>query len=373
MVHSVGRYVPRPDITIDSLKWISLFGGIFGLDHFTLRSPKTAIAKLLTLGGLGVWWFWDAMQLWTEPRRVVNYGLNGPLDWFTGVGQGLMTDQKTVYEQRTNFGLWSAAAVLGFTGLDYILVGRTGQGVRRLFLSALCKLALPNPFNPSFNFWTILGIFFLGPIAIGLLALWATNAYRAIFDLDKLFSPEKDGGMPVNDSISQILNYFDDFLPEDDTATRRAWEITSIPGAELAERFWIGHPSEPSLPPAPKASWFFAPFRVVYHVIVSIIMKTVELVTGARGAALASSVVGLPSIPTSPAAARAALSQKLHAAMPQIPAVPQIPALPILKGGARDEAPSTEGMLLGATLALLIGGGAMKFGIDHVLKASTGA
>ena len=48
----VGRRVPRPDIKIDTVKWISTFLGFLGIDHFYARSPTTGIAKLLTVGGM---------------------------------------------------------------------------------------------------------------------------------------------------------------------------------------------------------------------------------------------------------------------------------------------------------------------------------
>lgn len=38
---------------------LSLFLGAFGADRFYLGKTKTALAKLLTLGGLGFWWLFD--------------------------------------------------------------------------------------------------------------------------------------------------------------------------------------------------------------------------------------------------------------------------------------------------------------------------
>jgi TM2 domain-containing membrane protein YozV len=37
--------------------------GIFGVDRFYLGKTKSGIAKALTLGGLGLWWFFDFAAL----------------------------------------------------------------------------------------------------------------------------------------------------------------------------------------------------------------------------------------------------------------------------------------------------------------------
>ncbi|TCV96775.1 cytochrome c oxidase assembly factor Coa1 family protein [Biostraticola tofi] len=42
---------------------LAVFLGIFGIDRFYLGKTKTAILKLITLGGLGIWWFIDSALL----------------------------------------------------------------------------------------------------------------------------------------------------------------------------------------------------------------------------------------------------------------------------------------------------------------------
>ena len=42
---------------------LCFFGGVFGLHRFYLEKTKTAIAMLLTLGGLGVWYLYDLVLL----------------------------------------------------------------------------------------------------------------------------------------------------------------------------------------------------------------------------------------------------------------------------------------------------------------------
>ncbi len=42
---------------------LCIVGGVFGLHRFYVDKPRTAIAMLLTLGGLGVWWLYDLVLL----------------------------------------------------------------------------------------------------------------------------------------------------------------------------------------------------------------------------------------------------------------------------------------------------------------------
>lgn len=42
---------------------LSLFLGLIAADRFYLGKHKTGLLKLLTLGGLTIWWFIDAMLL----------------------------------------------------------------------------------------------------------------------------------------------------------------------------------------------------------------------------------------------------------------------------------------------------------------------
>lgn len=42
---------------------LCFFGGIFGLHRFYVDKPKTAIAMLLTFGGMGVWYLYDLVLI----------------------------------------------------------------------------------------------------------------------------------------------------------------------------------------------------------------------------------------------------------------------------------------------------------------------
>lgn len=42
---------------------LSFFGGIFGLHRFYVDKPRTAVAMLVTFGGLGVWYLYDLVLI----------------------------------------------------------------------------------------------------------------------------------------------------------------------------------------------------------------------------------------------------------------------------------------------------------------------
>jgi hypothetical protein len=42
---------------------LSVFGGFFGLHRFYVDKPRTAVAMILTMGGLGIWWLYDVVLL----------------------------------------------------------------------------------------------------------------------------------------------------------------------------------------------------------------------------------------------------------------------------------------------------------------------
>lgn len=42
---------------------LCFFGGIFGLHRFYVDKPKTAVAMILTFGGMGVWWLYDLVLI----------------------------------------------------------------------------------------------------------------------------------------------------------------------------------------------------------------------------------------------------------------------------------------------------------------------
>ena len=48
---------------------LSLFLGFFGADRFYIGRTRSAIVKLLTLGGFGIWWLSDIILIASDWRR----------------------------------------------------------------------------------------------------------------------------------------------------------------------------------------------------------------------------------------------------------------------------------------------------------------
>lgn len=115
----------NPDRDYDTAKALSIFGGLLGLDHFYLRSPTTAFAKIIVnCLTFGLWWVWDANQFAFEKEKVLNYGLNNIFDMGKGIGRGTLIDEKPEFLPKKDFGTFMILAIFfGFLGLDRMYLG----------------------------------------------------------------------------------------------------------------------------------------------------------------------------------------------------------------------------------------------------------
>lgn len=73
--------------------------GLVGLDHLFFHSPLTAFQKLLAnIFGLGIWYFYDLIQLFGDKDYVQKYGLSRPITGSTGLAyqsfQEIVTEDK---------------------------------------------------------------------------------------------------------------------------------------------------------------------------------------------------------------------------------------------------------------------------------------
>jgi len=58
--------LPEPEISKRSrlvALGLCFFGGIFGLHRFYVDKPKTAIAMIVTFGGMGIWYLYDLVLI----------------------------------------------------------------------------------------------------------------------------------------------------------------------------------------------------------------------------------------------------------------------------------------------------------------------
>ena len=115
----------NPDRDFETAKMLSTWGGLLALDHFYLRSPTTAFAKIIVnCLTFGLWWIWDANQFWFEKEHVLNYGLNYVLDYERGIGRGTMIDDKPEFVPKKDFLTFMLLAIFfGIFGLDRMYLG----------------------------------------------------------------------------------------------------------------------------------------------------------------------------------------------------------------------------------------------------------
>jgi hypothetical protein len=368
---------PRPDRTMSMLRFLSAvpFTGVLGIDHFYLRSPLTGIAKLLTLGGFGIWWLWDALQVHTESERVVKYGLSLPFDLKLGIGQGMIVEGPTHYEQRSAFSWWQVAALFGFTGADSFLMGKWGQGARKVveFIFLLVGIISvvsafhSNGISGLLTFGKIISILliiFFGMIVFG---NWGLSLKSIFSTPDDLFT----NGIRVPAETGEVLNSYTAILDKikwiigDGTViqVKKDMNYGTVDGEELKKRFSIERSEtlrqeEKSSPPpaedGEKQKWLWS-FLIWIGLLPLFFVQLLVFI--GKGIfyfffpmKAATDVLAGASV----AEAEAEAARRIAALHPQ-------------GGGARKTELSTEALVLGASVIAIIGGGALKAVVDNIV------
>jgi TM2 domain-containing membrane protein YozV len=167
-----------------TLRLLSIFGGLFGLDHFYLRSFKTGFLKLLSVFILpGVWWLWDICETAGYSKRLSVRGMRAPFSLFADIGSGTIqppSDQQTPNNAPPAFEPAKKSILvymfltlfLGFLGAHRVYAG---CGFRSWGMHMVGMLALAMPY--FYDVYTIL--FHQRDVML-----------RGV---PNLFSPERDG------------------------------------------------------------------------------------------------------------------------------------------------------------------------------------
>jgi hypothetical protein len=395
--------VPLPDRSLGTLRLLTIIGGGLGLDHIYLRSPVTGFIKLITLGGFGIWYLWDILQVFLEKERVVKYGLTAPFDVplpsLTGVGQGMITDQPTGYQTIANFPLYILSTLLGFTGFDSLIAGNIGLFIRRVFdfgIFTALAFSARNGSKTALFFATIAGFFVFIPYFTNLWGLvtgykndvnyvsildWYMQAYNKT---GPKVSEDPDAPSKVSARLQELFGY------------------TTLNRSTIRKRFMVYDPPKSGEAAAAtatagtgdnifKAIFWGSPLGVTIYGIVSLVGYFVPFVGGVMDSAVEKSVLNLTTAQilaeqvekaaggvygalnaaTGPALAQAkAVQGAVNAATQQAKAVQEqaqgtVNAVTQTGGG---EALSHESKILGATIAALIIGGGIKGVIDHLIN-----
>ena len=125
------------------LQFLTIFPltGFFGIDHLFLRSPSTAWAKtLVNIFGLGIWYFYDILQVTVDKNVVPVSGLSVPLYGPTGIGAGIFREAGSAADEGAvtpwRFLFYCLLTWLPF-GLDFFVAGDFLGGGLRFMTSAL--------------------------------------------------------------------------------------------------------------------------------------------------------------------------------------------------------------------------------------------
>ena len=132
--------------------------GFLGIDHLLFRSPTTAVAKLSTnILTLGLWYFYDIVQAFTDRDFVEQYGFSKPIlgpaglayQYFRGIGSGSEELPPAPGQGFFNVFMFIAYFFTLLTpfGISNFIAGDTQGGIGKFFL--------------SFGLWGIIWIPFL--------------------------------------------------------------------------------------------------------------------------------------------------------------------------------------------------------------------
>jgi hypothetical protein len=120
--------------------------GFLGIDHLFFRSPSTAVAKLsVNILTLGLWYFYDIIQAFTDKDFIQSYGLSKPVvgpaglafQYFRNVGS--KPDELPPAAGQSFFKVFLFIAyfcsLLVPFGISNFIAGDTAGGIGKFFLS----------------------------------------------------------------------------------------------------------------------------------------------------------------------------------------------------------------------------------------------
>jgi len=331
----------HPDRNYMTFVILSILLGFFGVDHIYLRSFPTAIAKtVVNLFTLGLWYFWDILQIVNDGDRIKTEGLNSPFDWVKGIGRGVFTTPGSSFMAPKDYVLYTILTFFGCLGADKFYLGEYGQGIVKL-------ISCFNIFLFLFGwFWVV----------------W--DMYHAIFTMRTV----------MTEGISSPLPYSFLFKPID----AQSLFMVQDPAKQAADK--AANTSDSSSESSSWFSWiltFFPSFSFLFgkEVLNEIYKKLIVPIFGiGESAATIATQIGKDGTQvlsgTASELKELANPGKLATLAGQYsPAVPSLPTgLSAMKGGARPSSESGLGpVLAGSIAALLLAGGAKGF-YDFIRK-----
>jgi hypothetical protein len=130
---------------------VSVFFGFLGIDHLLLRSPITAILKIISIIPLfGFWYFFDIAQAFGEKDLVKKYGIAVPYYGPIGIGQGIFHDDgvtaspEEIPRPWKFIGYFLATCLLIATPINKLVLGDyVGAGAQAVYYMLILTIILP--------------------------------------------------------------------------------------------------------------------------------------------------------------------------------------------------------------------------------------
>lgn len=124
-----------------SLMLITVLGGLFGLDHFWLRSPLSGSLKILVnLLTFGAWWIYDIIQVFSHKERVLKTGLSVPFFGAQGIATGVFKDEPGVEGEARSPWRWLGYLVVLSMPISFGMESVLGGDMIGGLIKFLCTL-----------------------------------------------------------------------------------------------------------------------------------------------------------------------------------------------------------------------------------------
>ena len=173
--YTQSKFWGGPWYSYTTLRIISTLGGFFGLDHLWLRSPLSGFLKfIINILTLGLWYFYDLLQIFGEKESVMKNGLGAPIIGPLGIGAGMFIDSggsSEAVKAPYLFLIYMFLLWLPF-GLDLYIAGDTSGAL----VKACCTFGMI--FIVPFLFAMIWGFINIGRSVFTPKALFTTGTYH---------------------------------------------------------------------------------------------------------------------------------------------------------------------------------------------------
>jgi hypothetical protein len=204
----------KPYISSSELWWYTFFG----LNHFAVNEPLWGLAKLMTAGGLGLWWLWDLVFVSSNGAFVQKNGFPTPFHVLGQrlFGQGAISKGPAPFRQQSTYGLWALSTFLAPLGVQAIFEQNYPLFIRNMMnlmvilytgYVVVSYIFIDGLDSLSFFGWIwlmIIGSIFLTDFPTVLLPWY--NTVKVAFDPQTLMKQ----GIPFTSELDAYVNGFKD-------------------------------------------------------------------------------------------------------------------------------------------------------------------